>query len=303
MTSPAAAPRIGLIVTGERTVSDFRIFVRTCELWHPDAILYVFTDSATAPALREIRSRLTVYIRIALDAYSGKGRVEMEAMPGAVYATLWTDFMYQKAAVMQWMFDSAPATAAGTATDIWFLDADITLLAPLPAVPAAARVALSPHYIREADCRLYGRYNGGFLMMRDRALLDVWRAAGHRARFYEQSALEDVAVAAAATATTADAVYEFPPQVNFGWWRMYQGSEAPAAIQGKFSLYRADAASSGIRYDGAALQSVHTHWYERTSATGAFNAWFDAYTARFAGGHAPLRTLRRILGFGGAGGR
>ena len=258
-------------------------------MWHPDATLYVFTDSATAPALREIRTRLTVHLRTALDAYSGKGRVEMEAMPGATYGTLWSDFMYQKAAVMEWIFATVPS-----GTDVWFLDADITLLAPLPSVPAAARVALSPHFIRDADCRLFGRYNGGFLMMRERALLDVWRAAGHRARFYEQSALEEVA--AAATATAAAALYEFPPQVNFGWWRMYQGAETPAAIQAKFSLFRADAASVGIRYDGAALQSVHTHWYDHARETGAFNAWFDAYTARFAGGHAPLRTLRRVLG-------
>jgi hypothetical protein len=286
----ATAPHIGLIVTGERTTDDFRIFVRTCELWHPDATLYVFTDAATAPAIHEIRTRLAIHVRIALDAYTGKGRAEMEALPGATYNTLWTDFMYQKAAVMDWIFDSVATAAPTVAPAVWFLDADITLLAPLPAVPSHARAALSPHYIREGDCRLYGKYNGGFLMMRDRSLLEVWRAAGHHARFYEQSALEDVAVA------VGSELYEFPPQVNFGWWRMYQGSESPTALQAKFSLYRPDTASVGIRYDGAALQSVHTHWYETAGVAGAFNRWFDAYTARFAGGHVPLRTLRRILG-------
>lgn len=279
----ANAPHVCIVATGARTWGELQLCLTTLEVWHPDAHVYIATDSNTYPALRF--SGTLTFLRI-LDAYSGRGRAELERIPGTVYASAWTDFMYAKATVMQHVFETVPDAAC--TQGVWFLDADITLLAPLPTVPATARAALSPHAIRAADEARYGRYNGGFLWLRDPALLDVWRAAGHTSRFYEQAALEAVATAAGAT------LYEFPPSVNFGWWRMFQADVSPETVQGRFRLNRADT-SVGIRYEDATLQSIHTHWYETAGVTGAFNEWFRKYVGKFRK-HAPIGRLLRSIG-------
>jgi hypothetical protein len=275
---------IGLIVMGASTLQDYQIFIKTLGSWEKDVHLWVFTDSASEVAVRGMKTSATVHIKACLDAYSGKNRQQMEAVSGKVYKTQWTDFMYEKAAVLEWMF-----AESGSSSGAWFLDADIAFLAPLPAIPADAKVALSPHFIRPGDEARYGKYNGGFTWFGDKTLVDVWKAAGFKARFYEQSALEDVAAAA------GTGLYEFPIQVNFGWWRMFQASESAATIQERFSINRSDHAT-GIRYDGAPLQSIHTHFYDTTSATGAFNAWLDGFSNRFKV-HGPIRNFRRAVQF------
>jgi len=274
-----ASPHIGLIVMGAETLADYRVFAKTLEVWHPDATLYVYTDSKTP--VSSVPFKGTVHTRIALDKYSGLTRNAMEARAGAAYKTLWTDFMYEKANVIEWMLETQK-----TKVGVWFLDADITFLAPLPAILADKTVALSPHFIRPGDEAKFGKYNGGFLWINDRSYLTVWRAAGATARFYEQSALEEVAK------TAGSLLYEFPIQVNFGWWRMFQSTDPPAAIAAKFSLFRAEQ-SVGIRYDGKALQSVHTHWYQKDgSATDAFNRFLKDIVARFPT-HKPLAQFGR----------
>jgi len=272
------APYIGLIVTG-RALQDFCVFLKTLQVWHPDATLYIFTDTATAPAIRELPFELcTVHIKECLDKYKGLTRQTMEATPGTIYKTLWTDFMYEKVNVIEWMLGEKEEDKEKEA---WFLDADIAFLAPLPSIPSTATVALSPHYIRPRDEALYGRYNGGFLWIRSKALLEVWRVAGHTARFYEQSALEEVAKEAGAS------LHTFPIQVNFGWWRMIQSTESPLVIQSKFSLFRQEE-GTGIRYDGHILQSIHTHWYDTTGDPAYFNQWIRAYCEKFRR-HPPIQ--------------
>lgn len=279
-----AAPHIGLLVTGPSAVADFQIFVKTLEVWHPDAHLYIFTDSDTESALKGLKTRVSLQMKVALDAYKGKTRAEMEASPGHTYDSLFKDYTYEKAAVLEWMWEVQPSMDGA-----WFMDADITHLAPLPAIPDTASIALSPHYIREADCVKFGVYNAGYMWIKDRELVKVWRAAAAESRFFEQAALEVVADAA------GTGLYKFPIQVNFGWWRMFQSPDPPHAIMSKFTIYRPDK-SVGIRFENKTLQSIHTHWTDTSrSAAGVFNSWFNDYTSRFTA-HKPLANLRRTLG-------
>jgi hypothetical protein len=166
---------IATIVTGKQTVLDFQTLLVSLDTFITGPVeLFVLTDSATAPLLRKLKSRATVHLRESLNEYTGMDRKMMEARPGNRYGTLWHHFMIEKATAMEWAFaDRAEAATEG----VWFLDADITLLGALPAVPADAKLALSPHYIRAGDERLYGKYNGGFLWTRDPLLLTVWRKA------------------------------------------------------------------------------------------------------------------------------
>ena len=280
------APHIALIVTGDEAFNDFQVFVKTLEVWHPDAALYIYTDSPTAAKISGLRCKPTLHLRTAMDAYVGLNRAMMEASAGRKYASLFTDYTYEKAEALRWVLGGEEAAAG-----VWFMDADIVHCAPLPSIPTTAEIALSPHMIRAADERMFGKYNAGFFWIKNAALIDVWCAAAPRSRFFEQAPLEEVAAAA------AGALHEFPVQVNFGWWRMYQGIEPPHAIQAKFGFNRADR-SIGLRFQGAPIQSFHSHMFDRgTGANGAFNKWLDGATAKFAAAHAPLRGWRRTVGF------
>lgn len=283
MTSHAA-PHIGLLVSGPEALADYNLFVATLELWHPDAVLYVYADSETS--ITKTPKSGAVHVNpTALDKYKGKRRAEMEATPGSTYDSLFKEYTYEKANVLNWMFETQPTLKT---TGAWFMDADILHCAPLPIVPDSATVALSPHYIRTADESKFGHFNAGYMWFKDQALLDIWKAAGHSSRFFEQAALEDVASAAGPT------VYSFPPSVNFGWWRMFQSPISPPDQQKKFSVHRPDP-GIGLRYDGQTLQSIHTHWFQRDgSSTHVFNQWFTRMS-QILKAHKPMQQFMRIL--------
>jgi hypothetical protein len=277
-------PHIGVVVTGKDALKDFQIFLKTLEVWHPEAQVYVFTDSVTDLSnVKFSSSKGSLHIRYAMDAYCGKSRHEMEASSGKYYKSLFTDYTYEKVNVLQWIFDTVD-----TPDGVWFMDSDITLLAPLPTIPSSASLALSPHYIRLTDERMFGKYNAGFMWFRDKRYLKEWKDAGHTTRFYEQAPLEIIAGSA------EDELYEFPIQVNFGWWRMFQSALPPPEIQSKFSIFRSEQ-GIGLRYDGKPLQSIHTHWFQKdTSSTTAFNIWIMNYLKPFEK-HKPIQRFRKLI--------
>jgi hypothetical protein len=144
--------------------------------------------------------------------------------------------------------------------------------------------------IRPASEAKYGKYNAGFMWFKSAALIPKWKMLGHNSRFYEQAALEDLA-----NSIPKETLYEFPPQVNFGWWRMQQSIVSQKDIQAKFSIFRNDQ-SIGIRYDGKPLQSIHTHWYSTTEfECVSFRMWFDTFTSKFKT-HKPLQNYRKLIG-------
>lgn len=277
-------PHIGLLVSGEEALADYNLFVSTLEMFHPDANLYVYTDSDTRISKAPKSGKL--HIKRALDDYKMKRRVEMEALPGKIYDSLFKDYTYEKVKVLEWMFEVQPDLVSSGGA--WFMDADILHCGPLPNIPEYATVALSPHYIRVADEVKFGTFNAGYMWFKDSSFLSIWKAAGHASRFFEQAALEQVAYEAKSK------LYVFPPSVNFGWWRMFQSPLSPPEQQRKFSIYRPDP-GIGIRYDGEMLQSIHTHWYQRDgSVTHAFNEWFFRMI-QILKAHKPMKQMIHIL--------
>lgn len=276
-------PSIGLIVTGPDALKDFQVFVKSLELWHPDAILYVLTDSKTS--LNTIQHVCKLNIKISLDAYAGKTRKIMEKTKGVKYDTLFKDYTYEKANVLRWMLETQPTLKS---TGIWFMDADIIHAGPLPTIPSTATLALCPHYIRPFDESLYGRYNAGMFWLKDTSLIDVWCTAGQTSRFFEQASLEVIADKAKAT------LYEFPIQVNFGWWRMFQGLDDKKVVQSKFT-FSDKAHNLGIYYDGVPIQSFHSHASERLPGDCAFfNIWFNMWLNKYTS-YGPLENWKRIV--------
>lgn len=276
---------IGLVVVGEQTIKDFKVFCKTLEVWESTVTLYIATDKETEKSLFNIQTKNKIEIIYLPEEYNGKTRKEMENTIGKKYKTVWTDFMYEKATVLEYIFNTKE-----TPNGVWFMDADIAHFSKLPEIPLEAGLALSPHYIRQIDCDRYGKYNGGYFWMKNKEYLEKWREAGIGARYFEQSALEDIGK----LAKEKNELYEFPIQVNYGWWRMFQSNLSYTDIQAKFSFSRLDQDSTGIRYEGKQIYSVHTHWYDNTSVTGLFNQWIINYMTKFIS-HKPLQKVLRQL--------
>jgi hypothetical protein len=280
-------PSIGLIVTGSNAVRDVQLFMKTLDLWHPNATLFIYTDTATEPALKAIPTKATVHTKAAMDTYQGKTRQHMEKLPGKHYDSLFKDYTYEKANVLDWMFETQDSQ---TPDGAWFMDADISHLAPLPTIPKGTQLALSPHYIKPTDEEKFGKYNAGYMWFKDKSLLQQWRQLGHQSRFYEQAALDELA-----NYVHPLQLHVFPIQVNFGWWRMFQSAEPAHTIQQTFSLFRKDQ-SIGLRYDNKPLQSIHTHWFDQSSfESQMFRLWFDNWTKKFQS-HKPIQQYRQWVG-------
>lgn len=284
---------LSFIATGKKTAKEVQISIKTFDLWNDGAIIYIATDSATYPLLEHliIERKYPTYIIQILDKYTGLTRDMMEKMPGMTYSSLFGDFVYEKLNIIKHIFENEEKEVSKSG--IWFMDADIIHFGPLPyiEIPSNVKIALSPHYISESECEKYGKYNAGYIWIKDIKYLNIWRAAGHRSHYYEQAALNYVAK----VARDYNELYEFGENVNFGWWRMYQGDLSSTEIQANFSIRRYDF-TSGITYNGKYLSSVHTHLWDVNDTTGLFNKWLINYlNTKLSKYHIPARKLLDII--------
>jgi len=247
-------------------LTDLKVFFFTLEL-HNTLVglpkIYLLCDSAVINEL----SKNPLYkgqleCRADLDKYKNHTRQQMESMPGTQYKTLWEDFMMEKASVLEWAFSNPDNSSA------YFFDSDICFMSQLPEIPAEAKIAVSQHMIKKRDEDKYGTYNAGYLWTSSKTLPDEWRNAAKTSRYYDQAALETIVAN-----YPEELVYKFPVQHNFGWWRLFQGVESPDTILSRWTFFRNDPKSSvGIRVEGKALGSIHTHWGEvNDRATLLFN--------------------------------
>jgi hypothetical protein len=272
------SPLIATIVTGKQAWNDFQVFLHTVDMWHPTARVYVYTDSQTLPNIKSCKSKCTVIPLVEMNKYQGLTRSDMEAMNSETYDSLFKEFTVQKIFAMAHIFDTE---STATKEGVWFLDADICLLAPLPTVPDSATLGLSPHYIRPGDEARYGRFNAGFLWVKEPSYLSVWNTATRSSRFFEQAALEEVA-----KSVSESQRHVFPIQDNFGWWRHGQSVDPPPTIQKRFGFHRSPSCI-GLKYDGNVLRSIHTHWNESS----VFNGFVFDLLKKVMASHAPAKSL------------
>jgi len=262
--------------------ADLRVFLSTLELFNsPAPTVYLLCDSAIHESPPPYKG--TLKTSPALDKYKNYNRAQMSRMNGTAYRTMWEDFMMEKATVMDLAFKD-PQTSG-----VFFCDSDICFMGPLP--QPQCEIGVCPHMIRPADEQRFGKYNAGFVYTTDKTFPEKWRTAAKTSRYYDQAALEDI-VAAAAQRNTS--VYEFPIQTNYGWWRMFQGTQTPQILQEQWSIFRREN-SSGICISGEPLLSIHTHFGERNDLTTVnFNKYVFLYLCRL-GKHAPAAALVKIL--------
>jgi hypothetical protein len=221
-----------------------------------------------------------LYLIRCLEPYSILDRATMEKTPGKSFRTLWEDFMAEKILLLQKIF------LKRTGAHIYLCDSDIFFLGPLPTVPSNVKTALSPHYIRPADANKYGYYNGGFVYTCDPSMPAQWMAACKTSRYYEQAALEDVATYT--KTIQPNDFYEFPMQVNYGWWRLFQNSLSSDVLLQQWSLKEgSEEQNSGMYVDQSPLLCIHTHFYEKKDqVTIVFNNIVKNYLQRSKSPHA-----------------
>jgi hypothetical protein len=237
---------------------DLQVLLTSLNIWASEKIrIYILCDSPIFLWLQTcIYARLEIRTKIALDIYNDVSRYTMERTPGMFYKTQWGDLMGEKMNLLDWVFQTEENT--------FLLDSDICFFGPLPTIPEGTQLALSPHAINRASEIRFGKYNGGFLYTASKTLAEEWRRATQISRYFEQAALEDLATHYKGS---SGAFYEFPLQVNYGWWRMFQSDDYPEDQQKKFGFFRYGGSEnnhSGILFDGEPLNSTHTHWHEKS---------------------------------------
>jgi hypothetical protein len=139
----------------------------------------------------------------------------------------------------------------------------------MPFLPRGKTLALSPHMIRKEDEALYGEYNAGFFWTNQPTFAANWKKACKTSRFFEQAALET-----SADSTREEECYFFGPEVNYGWWRMFQSSNPPTIQQATWSIqdYRTEY-YTGLCVNTNLVCCIHTHWRTKDRITAEFNAW------------------------------
>lgn len=279
--------------------TELALFHRSLRTFHPTLPLYLGCTGelveAVLPslgtALQPVRDDTHVHWVPCLDAYGPSiSRQKMERQAGVWYATRHTDFMMEKANLMELAMRSAsPVSSASAAPTVAFLDCDITLLRALPTVPTTAAVALSPHEMAPQDEALFGRYNGGYVVASSPDVLWEWRRATGTSRYYDQASLEHVADLFSARGQ----LHCLAAQHNYGFWRLLQPRQGSAFDEAKrFSIAAATGSDAlTIHYDRQPLGSVHTHFFLHGTAVPRdvrlFNAlllrWMEACTSAAAG--------------------
>jgi hypothetical protein len=247
----------------EESWNDLKIFLFTINLFNnPSEItVFILCDDFINARLKETNYFTGKIISVpSLQKYASVKRNIMERTRGLIYRTKWEDFMMEKATVMTMAFEN-------NIKSVFFSDSDMCFMGPLPEVPENITLALCPHMINQRSQTLFGKYNAGFLWTNNKDLPDQWRKAAHRSRYYDQAALEDLAETHKLT------LYEYPPQVNYGWWRMFQAPESPSSLQNKWSVVsKSSLVNSGINVENKPLLSIHTHLVQLTDINmGAFN--------------------------------
>jgi len=250
-------------LVNEFAIDDLKVLLFTLELWNSKPpTVYIFSDSKSVPMIRAIKYAGTLHIKEdALNAYTGLNRRAMEATRDLTGKTTFAKFTEEKTTLMEWALSLSKKD-----TGVLFCDADICHLGPLPEIPEGVELALSPHMIRKSDTDRYGIYNAGFLWFRSPQVAAHWRELCATSRFFEQACLEDL--------VPEYKVHIFPIQVNYGWWRLWQGEKPPAILQAEWGIHRQGDSISGITVQKMPLLSIHTHWGEKYDrATYEFNMW------------------------------
>jgi hypothetical protein len=229
---------------------------------------------------QNLRTDPTIHWIPCLDVYGKINRQKMEKTRGIWYPTRHCDFMMEKANVMDFALqrmkqdegESKTSTSSSSSqrqlpSGVLYTDSDITFFDSLHSMfspffsssSPPILLGVSPHNIAEMDERLFGKFNGGMLFAAHPVVLWHWKRATQTSRYFDQASIEDVYEQISQT-EGKESVCVFGPQVNYGFWRMFQTPKPSIEEEVKnFTL-----SQDRILYQNKPLQSVHTHFFMKT---------------------------------------
>jgi len=244
---------------------DLELFLFSLNIWNSDKItfVYIYCDSPTCEWLKQQKYNFKIKMKPILDKYGTSLRKEMEKQQGEVFSTKWGDFMGEKMNLLDWVFLEDPFLAKSEG--VFLLDSDICFLGPLQEIDPKYELALSPHYCNSRTTLEVGYYNGGYLWTSNVNFPKEWRDATYNSRFFEQSSLEEMAH------LYKEKLFEFPLQVNYGWWRMCYSNNSVETQQKEFNIFRGKEDNSGVLVGSIPLLSVHTHFSDKAYKVREFN--------------------------------
>jgi hypothetical protein len=256
-------------LANEHALHDLELFLKTLTLWNANPPpLYVFCTKLVADAIKAFQYPGKIHIKQALQQYEGLSRAAMEQAPSKKgYPNLFYDFTLEKCALLEWSLKSV--SAGKKQHGVLFCDADLVWMGPLPRLPAGKHLALSHHCIKRVDEMKYGIYNAGCLWTNDAKMPSKWLEASKSSRFFEQAALEELALQ-----YNEDHLFKFGQEVNYGWWRMFQSDDTPQEKQAEWTIKRdKHQGHSGLLVRGEPLVCIHTHFKTEEYVTNLFNSF------------------------------
>jgi hypothetical protein len=254
-------------LANEHALQDLDLFLKTLALWNAaPPPLYLYCTKLVADAIKTFKYPGKIHTKQVLQAYEGLSRAQMEKAPSKKgYPNLFYDFTLEKCALMEWSLKSV--SAGNKERGVLFCDADLVWLGPVPKIPAEKQLALSHHCIKRVDEMKYGIYNAGCLWTNDAEMPTKWLEVSKSSRFFEQAALEDLALQ-----YKEDQLFKFGQEVNYGWWRMFQSDDTFQDKQADWLIKRnPQQAHSGLLVKGNPLVCIHTHFKTEDFITTKFN--------------------------------
>lgn len=222
-------------MTTHSCMKDIIRLLISISIYSPNVKIYILCDTTVKDKISLDFPFLNIIYQCTLDKYSNKTRQTLEA------EGKWLEFMLEKCSIIDY--------ALQFEDHVLFLDADIILFnsieSILEQIPLDYDVGLSRHEIIAQDEQLYGKYNGGFIYVRNKSLTNWWRKESLKSSFFEQKAMDNIPI--------AFKTFFFLPQNNFGWWRLCQ-TVNPQEVANKFTVQ-----NDIIHYDSKPLNSIHTH--------------------------------------------
>lgn len=224
--------------------NDLSRLLVSISIFNPDNKIYLLCDTPIHKKVLQEFPFLNIEYLCTLDCYANKNRNIMEK------EGIWLQFMLEKCTIVDF--------ALTKEKEVLFLDADIILFNSVDGIIDQTKdIGLSKHEIVQTDEIKYGKYNGGFFYVQNKDFTTWWKKASKKSSFFEQKAMDDI--------PSHFSTFFFPPQNNFGWWRLCQAPD-PNSVAIKFTIK-----DGLIYYEDQQLNSIHTHLISDFNYTVIFN--------------------------------
>lgn len=216
---------------------DLELFYTSLRLQYPKHNLYIAGDNYVKQ-WAATKNDPHIHVNTVLEKYANMNRLEMEAK------NLWTEFMLEKCTAID--------DALANHEDTLFLDCDQCIMNSIR-VHKNYDIGLSAHNIHKHIEDEFGKYNGGFVYVRDKDFTTWWRDNTPHSKFKEQGILEK--------APETFNHFEFDFNDNFGWWRVYEQKD-PQSILNNFGYI------NHLEYDSKPVTTLHCHFFDLNQRLG-----------------------------------